>query len=66
LGYDIFSGKAFNAPANLIIETRNKGDFCKAFPKLLLPSIQVNIRAGKFGVAEENKVQYIKIPLNKI
>jgi len=29
-----------------------------------LPSIQVNIRAGKFGLAEENGTQYIKVPLN--
>lgn len=48
------------------VETRNKRDVGKAVPKLLLPSIQINIRAGKFGLAEENGIQYIKIPLNKI
>jgi glyoxylase-like metal-dependent hydrolase (beta-lactamase superfamily II) len=48
------------------VEVRNKRDVGKAVPKLLLPSIQVNIRAGKFGLAEDNEVKYIKIPLNKI
>jgi glyoxylase-like metal-dependent hydrolase (beta-lactamase superfamily II) len=48
------------------IATRNKRDVGKAVPKLLLPSIQVNIRAGKFPPAQENGTQYIKIPLNKI
>ena len=47
-------------------EVRNKRDVGKAVPKLLLPSIQVNIRAGRFGLAEDNEVKYIKIPLNKI
>jgi glyoxylase-like metal-dependent hydrolase (beta-lactamase superfamily II) len=48
------------------IEVRNKRDIGKAVPKLLLPSIQVNIRAGKFYEAEENGIGYIKIPLNII
>jgi hypothetical protein len=48
------------------VEIRNKRDFEKAVPKLLLPSIQVNIRVGKFGDTEENKIQYVKIYLNKI
>ena len=46
------------------IEVRNKRDVGKAVPKLLLPSIQVNIRAGKFGLPEDNNVAYIKIPVN--
>ena len=33
-------------------------------PTLILPSIQVNIRAGAFPPAEENGVAYLKIPLN--
>jgi glyoxylase-like metal-dependent hydrolase (beta-lactamase superfamily II) len=32
-------------------------------PLLLLPSIQVNIRAGRFAAAEANGVRYIKIPV---
>jgi glyoxylase-like metal-dependent hydrolase (beta-lactamase superfamily II) len=32
-------------------------------PALLLPSIQVNIRAGRFPAAEANGVRYLKIPV---
>ena len=32
-------------------------------PRLLLPSIQTNIRAGRFPPAEDNGVQYLKIPV---
>ncbi|MEO9601338.1 MBL fold metallo-hydrolase [Parasphingorhabdus sp.] len=32
-------------------------------PKLLLPSIQVNIRAGNFPEAEENGVRFLRIPV---
>src|SRR5581483_2165397 len=34
-------------------------------PRLLLPSIQVNIRAGRFPKAESNGVSYLKIPLRR-
>jgi glyoxylase-like metal-dependent hydrolase (beta-lactamase superfamily II) len=34
-----------------------------AAPTLLLPSIQVNIRAGRFPRAEANGVRYLKIPV---
>ncbi|MCI5073391.1 MBL fold metallo-hydrolase [bacterium] len=34
-------------------------------PRLLLPSIQLNIRAGNFPKAEDNGVSYIKMPLLK-
>jgi glyoxylase-like metal-dependent hydrolase (beta-lactamase superfamily II) len=45
---------------------RNKKDENNSVPRLLLPSIQVNLRAGQFGVLSDNGVQYIKIPLNKM
>ena len=35
-------------------------------PELILPSIQVNIRAGRFPEPETNGVSYLKIPLNAI
>jgi glyoxylase-like metal-dependent hydrolase (beta-lactamase superfamily II) len=36
-----------------------------AAPTLLLPSIQVNIRAGRFPEAEENGVRYLRIPVRQ-
>jgi hypothetical protein len=35
-------------------------------PVLILPSVQVNIRAGDFPPAEENGTRYLKIPLNAL
>lgn len=48
------------------IAARNSKDKGKAVPRLLLPSIQVNLRAGDLGEPENNGIQYIKIPLNKL
>jgi glyoxylase-like metal-dependent hydrolase (beta-lactamase superfamily II) len=35
-------------------------------PQLILPSVQVNMRAGQLPQAEENGIAYIKIPLNAV
>ncbi|WP_431103471.1 MBL fold metallo-hydrolase [Roseateles noduli] len=35
-------------------------------PALILPSIQINIRAGQMPPAEDNGVSYLKIPLNTL
>lgn len=45
------------------VAMREKRDATLAAPLLLLPSIQVNIRAGKFPPAESNGVRYLKIPV---
>ena len=42
---------------------RQARDAKLAAPTLLLPSIQVNIRAGRFPEAESNGVRYLKIPV---
>ena len=33
-------------------------------PRLILPSVQVNMRAGRLPPAESNGVSYLKIPVN--
>jgi hypothetical protein len=35
-----------------------------AMPKLILPSIQVNMRAGHLPAPEENGTRYLTIPLD--
>lgn len=47
------------------VKTRNARDVGKAVPRLLLPSLQVNLRAGSFGQPEGNGTQYVKIPVDK-
>ncbi len=44
------------------VEKRRKDDTGKPVPKLLFPSLQVNLRAGRFGAAQ-NGTNYIKIPV---
>jgi len=43
---------------------REARDKTLAVPKLLLPSIQTNMRLGSFGPKHANGIQYIKIPIN--
>ena len=45
------------------VKMRQSRDATLAAPLLLLPSIQVNIRAGKFPPAEANGVRYLKVPV---
>ncbi len=45
------------------VATRDARDATLATPLLLLPSIQVNIRAGNMPLAEKNGVTYLKIPV---
>ena len=45
------------------VAMREARDATLAAPKLLLPSIQVNIRAGRFPEAEENGVRFLRIPV---
>lgn len=46
------------------IALRKTRDASLAKPNLIIPSIQVNIRAGETPPAESNGVTYLKIPLN--
>ncbi|MGC2825934.1 MAG: MBL fold metallo-hydrolase [Pseudolabrys sp.] len=45
------------------VKMRETRDATLSTPLLLLPSIQVNIRAGKFPPAEANGVRYLKVPV---
>ena len=45
------------------VAARAKRDKTLSTPLLLLPSIQVNMRAGHFPPAEANGVRYLKVPL---
>ena len=46
------------------VSMRNARDKTLAMPLLILPSVQVNVRAGKLPTPEDNGVSYLKIPLN--
>lgn len=46
------------------VQMRNQRDATLAMPKLILPSIQINMQAGQFPEPEENGIRYLKIPFN--
>jgi glyoxylase-like metal-dependent hydrolase (beta-lactamase superfamily II) len=48
------------------VAMREARDKTLEIPRLILPSVQVNMRAGHLPPAEENGIVYLKIPLNAI
>ena len=48
------------------IQMRTKRDQTLEMPVLILPAIQVNIRAGQMPPSEDNGISYLKIPINLI
>ncbi|WP_434707524.1 MBL fold metallo-hydrolase [Pseudomonas sp. R1-1] len=48
------------------VDMRTRRDAGLGMPTLLLPAIQVNVRAGDLPAAEDNGVVYLKIPLNSL
>jgi glyoxylase-like metal-dependent hydrolase (beta-lactamase superfamily II) len=48
------------------VAMRTRRDATLEMPTLILPSVQVNIRAGELPPQEDNGVAYLKIPLNAL
>ena len=48
------------------VTMRNERDATLDMPNLILPSVQVNIRAGRLPPPEDNGIAYLKIPLNAL
>ncbi len=48
------------------VEMRTRRDATLEMPVLILPSVQVNIRAGEMPPKDENGVAYLKIPVNAL
>jgi hypothetical protein len=46
------------------VEMRNTRDATLGMPTLILPSLQVNMRAGHFPPAEASGQVFLKLPLN--
>ena len=51
---------------NDFVAMRTKRDATLEMPTLILPSVQINIRAGELPPKEANGVAYLKIPLNAL
>jgi hypothetical protein len=48
------------------VDMRTKRDATLEMPVLILPAVQINIRAGELPPREDNGVAYLKIPLNAL
>ena len=48
------------------VAMRQARDATLEVPTLILPSIQVNVRAGQLPPADDNGVSYLRIPLNAL
>jgi glyoxylase-like metal-dependent hydrolase (beta-lactamase superfamily II) len=46
------------------VAMRTKRDASLATPRLMIPSVQVNMRAGEFPPAESNGTRYLKVPVD--
>lgn len=47
------------------VKMRTERDAKLGMPKLIIPAIQTNIRAGNLPESEDNGTQYLKVPINK-
>jgi glyoxylase-like metal-dependent hydrolase (beta-lactamase superfamily II) len=48
------------------VQMREARDATLDMPRLILPSVQVNMRAGHLPPADENGVTYLKLPINAV
>jgi glyoxylase-like metal-dependent hydrolase (beta-lactamase superfamily II) len=51
-------------PAEEFVRMRTERDATLAMPRLIIPSLQVNMRAGQMPPAEDNGKVYLKVPVN--
>jgi glyoxylase-like metal-dependent hydrolase (beta-lactamase superfamily II) len=51
-------------PEDAFVQRREARDATLAMPRLILPSLQVNMRAGHLPPAEDNGMVYLKVPVN--
>ena len=61
---DGWSRLAAFAGEDEFVEMRNARDKTLAMPALMIPSVQVNMRAGHMPPPEDNGVSYLKVPIN--
>ena len=55
-----------HASEEQFVKWREERDATLNMPRLIIPSIQVNMRAGQLPPAEDNGTVYLKVPLNRL
>ena len=46
------------------VKMRQARDATLAMPRLIIPSLQVNMRAGQMPEPDDNGISYLKVPVN--
>ncbi|NIV17199.1 MAG: MBL fold metallo-hydrolase, partial [Woeseiaceae bacterium] len=57
---------AENVAKDDFVRMRTERDAQLSLPKLIVPAIQVNVRAGRLPDAEKNEISYIKTPIDTL
>lgn len=60
---NIHVGEGMSEPDFIVL--RSERDATLKMPRLILPSVQVNMRAGEMPAPEENGQVYLKVPINQ-
>ncbi|HEX7917055.1 MAG TPA: MBL fold metallo-hydrolase [Rudaea sp.] len=55
-----------NADEEAFVKLRTERDARLLPPRLILPALQVNLRAGELPPTEDNGIRYLRLPLNQI
>jgi glyoxylase-like metal-dependent hydrolase (beta-lactamase superfamily II) len=55
-----------NTDEDAYVKLRTDRDAGLAVPKLILPALQVNIRAGELPPSDANGIRYLRLPLNML
>jgi glyoxylase-like metal-dependent hydrolase (beta-lactamase superfamily II) len=53
-------------PIEDFVSMRTARDKTLGMPRLIIPSLQVNMRAGQMPPAEDNETVYLKVPVNRL
>jgi hypothetical protein len=61
LGVEAQSGNVVD-----FVKMRNERDAQLSMPRLILPSLQVNMRAGHFPEPDDQGDVFLKVPVNKL
>lgn len=62
---NIHVGEILGKSEEEFVKMRSQRDKTLGMPKLIIPSIQVNVKAGKLPKEEDNGTSYLKVPINK-
>lgn len=55
-----------DTPREEFVKMRTERDATLSMPKLILPSVQINMRAGEMPPPEDNGVRYMKVPIDAL